>query len=92
MALVTQRLEVKFTIVYQRLQLSYTGYLYFLFQNYFQGLFQAKTESDFRTLPSMNNYKEAINIGGGQIRSALLNFFVVKKCPFLYLSDAALSF
>ena len=39
-----------------------------------------------------NNCKGAINIVGGQIRGALFNFFVVKKCPFLYLSDAALSF
>ena len=33
-----------------------------------------------------------MNIGGGQIRGAFFNFFVVKKCPFLYLPDAALSF
>ena len=33
-----------------------------------------------------------MNIGGGQIRGALFNFFVVKKCPFLHLPDAALSF
>ena len=39
-----------------------------------------------------NNYKEAMDIGGGQIRGALFNFFVLKKCPFLYLLDAALSF
>ena len=31
-------------------------------------------------------------IGGGQIRGALFNFFVVKKYFFLYLPDAALSF
>ena len=29
---------------------------------------------------------------GGQIRGALFNFLVVKKCPFLYLPDTALSF
>ena len=28
-----------------------------------------------------------MNIGGGQIRGAFFNFFVVKKCPFLYLLD-----
>ena len=33
-----------------------------------------------------------MKIGGGQIRGALFNFFVMKKCPFLYLSGAALSF
>ena len=27
---------------------------------------------------------------GGQIRGALFNFLVVKKCPFLYLLDADL--
>ena len=57
-----------------------------------QWLFQAKTESNFRTLPWMtfffknlfyqNNCKEAIKIEGGQIRGALFNYFVVKKCPF----------
>ena len=33
-----------------------------------------------------------MKIGGDQIKGALFNFFVVKKCPFLYLSDAALNF
>ena len=33
-----------------------------------------------------------MNIGGGQIRGAFFNFSVVKKCPFLHLMDAALSF
>ena len=33
-----------------------------------------------------------MNIGRGQIRGALFNFFEVKKCPFLHLPDAALSF
>ena len=33
-----------------------------------------------------------MNIGESQIRSAFQNFFVVKKCPFLYLLNAALSF
>ena len=33
-----------------------------------------------------------MDIGGGQIKGALSNFFVVKNCPFLYLLDAALSF
>ena len=32
-----------------------------------------------------------MNIGGGQIRGALFNFFVVKKCPFLHLPEAVLS-
>ena len=32
-----------------------------------------------------------MNIERGQVRGALSNFFVVKKCPFLYLLDAALS-
>ena len=38
------------------------------------------------------NCKEAMSIGWGQIRGALFDCFVVKKCPFLCLSDAALSF
>ena len=33
-----------------------------------------------------------MKIGESQIRGALFNFFVVKKCPFLHLPDAALSF
>ena len=33
-----------------------------------------------------------MNIGRDQIRGALFNFFVVKKCPFLYLPDTAHSF
>ena len=33
-----------------------------------------------------------MNTGGGQIRIILFNCFMVKKCPFLYLLDAALSF
>ena len=33
-----------------------------------------------------------MNIGESQIRGALFNFFVVKKCPFLHLPDAAPSF
>ena len=33
-----------------------------------------------------------MNTGRGQIRGALFNFTVVKKCPFLYLPDTALSF
>ena len=33
-----------------------------------------------------------MNIMGGQIRGALFNIFVVKKCPFLQLPDVALSF
>ena len=36
----------------------------------------------FKNLFYQNNCKDSINIGGGQIRSALSNFFVVKKCPF----------
>ena len=32
-----------------------------------------------------------VYIGRSQIRGALFNFFVVKKFPFLHLSDAALS-
>ena len=39
-----------------------------------------------------NNCKQAMTIGGGQIRGAIFNFFVVKKCPFLYLLDADLGF
>ena len=46
----------------------------------------------FKILFYQNNCKEAINIGGGQIKGALFNFFEMKKCPFLYLLDAALSF
>ena len=33
-----------------------------------------------------------MNIGEVKIRGALFNFFVVEKCPFLHLPDAALSF
>ena len=36
-----------------------------------------------------SNCEEAINIGQGQIRGTLVNIFVLKKCPFLYLPDAA---
>ena len=36
----------------------------------------------FKNLFYQNNCKDAMNIGGGQIRGALFNFFVVKKCPF----------
>ena len=46
----------------------------------------------FKNLFHQKNYKQAMKIGGGQIRGALFNFFVVKKCPFLHLPDAALSF
>ena len=46
----------------------------------------------FENLFYQNNCKEAVNIGRGQIRGALFNFTVVKKCPFLYLLDIALSF
>ena len=35
---------------------------------------------------------EAMNIGLGQITDALFNFFAMKKGPYLYLPDAALSF
>ena len=45
----------------------------------------------FKNLFYQKNCKEAMNIGGGQIRDPLYNF-VVKKCPFLHLPDAALSF
>ena len=34
----------------------------------------------FKNLFYRNNCKEAMNIEGGQIRGALFNFFVVKKC------------
>ena len=46
----------------------------------------------FKNLFYQQNCKEAINIGGGQIRGTLFHFFVVKKCPFLHLMYAALSF
>ena len=46
----------------------------------------------FKNLFYQNNCKEAMNIGGGQIRGTLFNIFVVKKWLFLYLLDAALSF
>ena len=36
----------------------------------------------FKNLFYQNNCKDAMNIGGGKIRGALFNFFVVKKCPF----------
>ena len=35
----------------------------------------------FKNLFYQNNCIEAMNIGGCQIRGALFNFFVVKKCP-----------
>ena len=37
----------------------------------------------FKLLFYENNYKEAMKIGGGQIKGALFNCFVVKKCPFV---------
>ena len=46
----------------------------------------------FKNLFHRKNYKQAMKIRGGQIWGALFNFFVVKKCPFLHLPDAALSF
>ena len=46
----------------------------------------------FKNLFYQNNCKEAMDIRGGQIRGALFMFFIVQKRPFLYLSDAALSF
>ena len=46
----------------------------------------------FKNLLYQNKCKETMNIGGGQIMGALFKFFVVKKCPFLCLPDAALSF
>ena len=46
----------------------------------------------FKTLFYQKNCKEVMNIWGGEIRGALFNFFVVKKCPFVYLPDAVLSF
>ena len=36
----------------------------------------------FKNLFYQNSCKEAMNMGGGQIRGALFNIFVVKKCPF----------
>ena len=46
----------------------------------------------FKNLFYQNNCKEAVNIEGDQIRGTLFNFFVVKKCPFLYLPDTVPSF
>lgn len=45
-----------------------------------------------KSLFYQNNCNEAMNIGGGEIRGTLCSFFVVKKCPFLYLADTALNF
>ena len=45
----------------------------------------------FKNLFYQKNFKDTINIGGGQIRGPLFNFFVVKKCTFLHLPDPALS-
>ena len=82
----------------------YLAYIYYFchIMFYTLGLFKVKTESDFWMLPLLTyffqkfvyskNCKVAMNIGGGQIKGALFNFFVVKKCPFLHLLDAALSF
>ena len=36
----------------------------------------------FKHLSYQSNCKETVNIGGGQVRGALFNFSVVKKCPF----------
>ena len=36
----------------------------------------------FKNLFFQNNCKEAINIGGGQIKGALLNFFFSAEVPF----------
>ena len=38
-----------------------------------------------KNLLYQNNCKQAMNTGGGQIKGAILDFFVVKKRPFLYL-------
>ena len=40
----------------------------------------------FKNLFYHNNCKEAMNTGGGQIKGPLFNFFLAKKCPFLYLA------
>ena len=54
-----------------------------------QGLLKSPTSKPcpwwlifFKNLFYRKNCKEAMNIEGGQIRCALFNFFVVKKCPF----------
>ena len=46
----------------------------------------------FKNVFYQNSCKEAMNTGGGQIRGSLFNIFVVEKCPFPYLLDAAFSF
>ena len=46
----------------------------------------------FKNLFYQKICKKTMKIGESQIRGALFNFFVVKKCPFLHLPDAALSF
>ena len=57
-----------------------------------RGFFRLKVSLTFGCCPQwiiffknffyQNNCKEAINIGEGQIRGALFNFFAVEKCPF----------
>ena len=63
------------------------------FRGYFKlKLLPSMTHFFFKNLFYQSNYKEAMKIVGGQIRGALFNFFVAKKCPFLYLPDDALIF
>ena len=40
----------------------------------------------FKNLYCQNHFKEAVNIGGGQIKGALFNFFLMKKYPFFVFS------
>ena len=41
----------------------------------------------FKNLYCQNHCKEGVNIGGGQIKGALFNFFLMKKCPFCILRE-----
>ena len=66
--------------------------LFYFELNYTRGYFRLKLNPTSRCCPQwpiffknlfyQNNCKDAMNIGGGQIRGALFDFFVVKKCSF----------
>ena len=65
----------------------FTSISNFIMLNYLIGVVAMSFSS--KNLIFQNNCKEAMKIGGG---GALFNFFVVKRCPFLYLPDATLNF
>ena len=92
--------SIKYNSYFSFIPLSYRLYKYIY--TYITGYFRLKLSPNsgccpwwlifFKDLFYQNVCKEAMSIGGSQIRGALLNFSVVKKCPVLYPLDAALSF